>query len=107
MKGNYYILEDYEPKLADPVKWALWFSYADRQVSVTETKDGVRISTVFLGLNHQWGDGPPLLFETLVFGGIMGGEMWRCSTWSQALAQHDRVVALVTLNEDDKPKELA
>lgn len=26
-----------------------------------------RISTVWLGLDHNWGDGPPLIFETMVF----------------------------------------
>jgi hypothetical protein len=25
------------------------------------------VSTVFLGMNHQFGDGPPLLWETMVF----------------------------------------
>ncbi|SPA03543.1 protein of unknown function (plasmid) [Cupriavidus taiwanensis] len=25
------------------------------------------ISTVFLGLDHQWADGPPLIFETMVY----------------------------------------
>lgn len=25
------------------------------------------ISTVWLGLDHSWGDGPPLIFETMVF----------------------------------------
>lgn len=26
------------------------------------------VSTVFLGLDHQYGEGPPLVFETMVFG---------------------------------------
>lgn len=32
--------------------------------------DGVEVtvSTVFLGINHQFQDGPPILWETLVFG---------------------------------------
>lgn len=25
------------------------------------------VSTVWLGLNHNWGEGPPLIFETMVF----------------------------------------
>ena len=28
---------------------------------------GKRISTVWLGLNHQYFNGPPLIFETMVF----------------------------------------
>ncbi len=26
------------------------------------------VSTVWLGINHQFGTGPPLIFETMVFG---------------------------------------
>jgi hypothetical protein len=29
---------------------------------------GFWISTVWLGINYQWGDGPPLIFETMAFG---------------------------------------
>ena len=29
--------------------------------------NGYWVSTVFLALNHQFGDGPPLFFETMVF----------------------------------------
>lgn len=28
-----------------------------------------KVSTVWLGHNHQFGDGPPLIFETMIFGG--------------------------------------
>jgi len=48
----------------------------------------VLISTVFLGLDHQWGDGPPLLFETMVFGGAYHHECERYSTWDEAEAGH-------------------
>lgn len=52
----------------DLMKWAEWFETADRLIKKTE-KDGVRISTAFLGIDHQYLDGEPLLFETMVFGG--------------------------------------
>jgi hypothetical protein len=41
-------------------------------------EDGnIGISTVFLGLDHRhFGDGPPLLFETMVFGGSRDGTMY-------------------------------
>lgn len=53
------------------------------------------VSTMFLGLDHQYGSGPPLLFETMVFHGSHGDEQWRYSTWDEALAGHARVVELV------------
>lgn len=53
------------------------------------------VSTVWLGLDHQFGDGPPLIFESLVFGGGMDGEMERYSTEAEARAGHDALVAKV------------
>lgn len=46
------------------------------------------VSTVFLYFDHQYGNGPPMLFETMVFGGKMSQYQVRCSTWKQAVVQH-------------------
>ena len=54
-----------------------------------------RISTVFLGLDHSWGDGPPLLFETMIFGGKHDGYKTRCSTWAEALEMHKKACLIV------------
>lgn len=62
------------------IKWATWFETADRKVGETVFKDST-ISTIFLGMDHDFGfsnDGP-VLWETLVFGGPLDGEMDRCS----------------------------
>ena len=58
------------------------------------------MSTVFLGLDHQWGDGLPQIFETMVgrhnpeeYEGIeCEGHMERFSTWDEAVAGHKRIV---------------
>jgi hypothetical protein len=51
---------------------------------------------VFTGLDHRLdrsGDEPPLVFETMVFGGgEEDGSAWRTSTRAEALACHDLVV---------------
>jgi len=62
-----------------------------RRVAKT-TVGSVDVSTVFLVLDHNWGDGPPLVFETMVFGGE-GEPQWRYATWDEAIAGHERVVA--------------
>jgi hypothetical protein len=36
-------------------------------VAKTDLPDGRRVSTVYLGMDHSFGDGPPLLWETMVF----------------------------------------
>ena len=64
---------------------------------VAETIIGpVHISTVFLGIDHRhFGDGPPLLFETMIFGGTLDHFQNRCSTWDEAEAMHAEAVELV------------
>jgi len=66
-----FILEGHEPvEEPDLVTWAMWMETADRCVKHTEQGD-VRVSTVFLGLDHNFGDlfGLPILFETMAFVG--------------------------------------
>jgi hypothetical protein len=65
-----------------------------RRVARTEVGDAV-VSTVFLVIDHNWGDGPPLLYETMVFrdGDWVGEDQWRYSTRAAALAGHEEAVA--------------
>lgn len=80
----------------DLLEWAAWFEEADRRVAYTEVGHA-RISTVFLGLNHRYsGDGPPILWETMVFGGDLDQEQDRCAgSREQAEAMHARMVERV------------
>lgn len=53
------------------------------------------VSTVWLGVNHNFtGDGPPLIFETMVFGDHVLAEdaCWRYATEDGARAGHAAVV---------------
>lgn len=79
-------------------QWTVWFSdISNRRVAKTDISSDVCVSTVFLGLNHNWSDSKKLLvFETMVFGGDYDGEMERCSTWEEAVEMHQRMVELVT-----------
>lgn len=62
-----FILEGHTPVPCDDLlEWARWCETADRRVAYTE-HELFRVSTVFLGLDHQFGRGPPILFETMVF----------------------------------------
>jgi hypothetical protein len=74
--NKHYILEGKDIKEVDLMTWAKWFGKAERHIG-DDTVEGVRISTVFLGLDHSFGAGSPVLFETLVFGGPLDGEMDR------------------------------
>lgn len=57
----------------------------------------ILVSTVFLGLDHRYGDGPPLLFESMIFGGPLSGEQRRYSTKAEALAGHEALCGLVRM----------
>lgn len=89
-----YILVGHTP-VAEPnlLKWAAWFSGADRRVAETRV-GGARVSTVFLGLNDAFGGGTPLLFETIIFDSPSNKDYQRrYSTWDDAEAGHARAVA--------------
>lgn len=92
-----YVLVGHEAKEEpDLLTWARWFEDSGRAriVDRTELGEAVVVSTVFLALDHRFsGEGPPILFETMVFGGDRHCETRRCSTWDEAIDQHARVVA--------------
>jgi hypothetical protein len=86
--GEYYVLNEYRQVEEIPVvDWAQ--AYKER-FHLSTYVFGMYVSTVFLGLNHQYGDGPPLVFETMVFlkGSWDEQYMTRCSTFRQALWMH-------------------
>jgi hypothetical protein len=51
------------------LKWAHWMErFSHRKVALTLLPDGTRISTVFLGIDHNYrATGAPVLWETMVF----------------------------------------
>lgn len=70
---------------------------AYQHVAVTVVGEAV-VSTVWLGLDHSFGHGPPMIFETMVF--YDSRNEWddlqeRYPTEGAAVAGHDQVVAAV------------
>ncbi len=97
-----YVLDDSgNPVPCDDIfTWGRWFEDpTKRRVAMTETGD-VRVSTVFLGLNHRFSDGPPLIYETMIFGGPHDSYQQRYSTKEEALEGHAEAVKLAGI---DKP----
>ena len=90
----------------DVLEWAEQFEKGeDRRVARTEVPLGdgekAEVSTVFLGLDHSFGEGPPLIFETMVFGGELDQECERYTTEAQALEGHERMIARVQRTAKD------
>lgn len=92
----------YYNRQGQPITLDEWISENENSNRVALTWVGAaRISTVWVGLDHRLGDGPPLIFETMVFGGHhrLGDQGERYSTEAEALAGHDKWVAEVRASE--------
>jgi len=77
------------------LEWAEEFERADRQICRDELPGNVRVSTVFLGVDHNYGEtGPPLIFETMIFGGEHDDYQERYATEVEARVGHARALAL-------------
>ena len=95
MNDDKYILDGHEPTPVDDLlEWAKWFETADRHVAQTDINNDVRVSTVFLGLDHSFGNGPPILFETMIFGGVYDQYQERYSTWNEAKKGHEIAIEI-------------
>ena len=91
---RFYILDGHKTKAVDVETWRKFFEKAERHVADENIGD-VRVSTVFLGLDHSFGFGPPLLFETMVFGGSLDQEQDRYATWEAAEVGHKQMMERV------------
>jgi len=90
-----YILRDKKPIICeDIIKWGKWFNDAERHVKLDELPNNVKISTIFLGLDHGFRTGKILLFETMIFGGEHDEYCERYETWEQAEIGHQKALNL-------------
>lgn len=116
---SFWILDDdRQPKVAESMDE--WYAFVRRdfedrsRVGDTETAT-MRVSTVFLGVDHSWRGPPPILFETMVFSlekypREFEGKIYfaaedfdtvRYSTWSDAEAGHAATVRRIQKAEAD------
>lgn len=80
----------------DPIEWADHMRQLDR--SIGDVTIGLyRVSTVFLGLNHRFSKGDPVLFETMIFEKDSFDEKYcrRYCTRAEALDGHNQTVASI------------
>jgi hypothetical protein len=100
---NYVLDANGEPQPEPDLEaWGHWFERAsrDRTRIVAQDKDerggvDVLVSTVFLGLDHNFGaSGPPVLWETMILGGPHDGYQRRYASRAAALEGHQVACAL-------------
>lgn len=78
-------------------KWGKWFEKNKNRIVKQENVEDWFVSTVFLAVDHNFtGEGPPVLFETMVFGMSDGDEMGqftrRYTSWDAAAEGHRATV---------------
>jgi hypothetical protein len=73
--------------------YVLWMAADPARTFVCQTThNDVEVSTVFLGLDHNFsGAGPPVLYETMVFGGDLDHFQQRYPTRGEAAEGHRQV----------------
>lgn len=105
---DHYILVDREPVACpDWNEWADWMYHSKKELEDGHHAGNCRVgwdkvgeaevSTVFLGIDHRlsWPpreDEPPILFETMTFGGKNDQDTDRYCTWAEAEAGHAAAV---------------
>lgn len=72
-----------------------------RRMALTTFTSGERVSTVFLAIDHNHGEGTPIVFETLAFdkdGHGLDETMSRYVTFDEAILGHKRMVERICMN---------
>lgn len=89
----------YPVAVQNVLKWGSFFGHQNRTVSrkkIGKGKNRVVISTVFLGIDHSHGFSKyPILFETMVFGGLNNLYQQRYRTWNEAARGHRKICKMI------------
>lgn len=94
-----YLLDDNSQPV--PVDADNFLAYLDQHAEFDRWRvaedwiDDVRVSTVFLGIDHGLMEPEPILFETMVFGGKLDDYTVRYTTWHEAEVGHKVIVDMV------------
>lgn len=103
---NWYILKD---KIPIKVGWEEYLEWCIKgeSTSVNRTDIGnILVSTVFLCIDHSFGGGVPVLFETMIFGGKLDGHQQRYSCYEAAEKGHKLICDMVLKEFCLKPETL-
>jgi hypothetical protein len=93
MARHYYLNEDKSVAPCDLLTWASQLETMRKHVA-DDSLHGHRVSTVWLGLNHNHQEAdPPLLFETIIFNHKKEDVyLERYSSWQEAEEGHKKAI---------------
>jgi len=100
MNNHYFLNADHTYSLCHLTTWANQFEEMSRAGTRHVGSDNIEekfISTVWLGNNHNFYSGKPLLFETMIFNGNESIDIYceRYSTWDEAVEGHKKAIQWV------------
>jgi hypothetical protein len=93
----------YYNRAGEPISYVQWRRlFEDKRYQVVrQTEVGeVMVSTVWLGMDHGWGEEHgPIIFETMIFGleGDQDAEQYRYADEETALVDHEHLVQQLQL----------
>lgn len=94
----------------DLLTWSRWYEKERDKYQRVDEVLGIRVSTVFLGLDHSFDHGEPVLWETMVFDDDNGSRdlgQWRFVFQDEAYKFHDDKVKELKKRRDRWPINLA
>lgn len=104
-----YILDKNGQPVPEPNfnRWCRWFAKPENRVIWRDgLRNGVLVSTVFLGIDHNFspsGRGPPVLWETIIFGGPLDGYQQRYRSSGAAFKGHKEALGRAKKATSQKP----
>lgn len=95
MADHYILDENKRPvKISNLAEWSAWMDTTEKRVVAQDRVGESFVSTVFLGVDHDFSIiGNPILFETIIFGGKLDGELERYHTYEEAKQGHAEILA--------------
>ena len=100
---RFYRLVDRVPVRCTLMEYATAMQDDANRIIAQATIGEFQISTVFTGIDQNWGGDQPILFETAVFGLPDGlNPQWLFSTWDEAMQTHNALVSSLTEHGPDQ-----
>jgi hypothetical protein len=90
--GKYILINGVPTVETDLLTWMQWMEdHIDERIVRQEVKGESHFSTVFLGYDRAFGNGKPLLYETMVFDGPLAGTCCHYTSMEDACRGHEQV----------------
>ena len=94
--AHLYKLAGKKPVPCSMEEWAQFMKSSANRIIEQRKVGKFTVSTIFTGIDRNFGNGPKLLFETTVLG--LEGDLlpcWRYSSWNQAIKGQRQIVLIL------------